>query len=448
MPKSNQQTFTARKPLASISNGEKPYAGARKKMQADRGEKRALDRLILARSELSALLKQIDEVIDQSSDQHLKISVENMDVESFIKLLSEMHSLVKPWILRFKQTFNSSKKADFTPNSGNGSPGRGNDLNMMISPSPLVAWRVGVCRSGSERQVFLLTPLSKVKSGKTDVKGADYNSTRQLNSSVVTSKFKSDIIESVEGFDSPKHCFNQEQEVVKTSVNPSTSLCPLLNSSKQDSGHRPGASNHLNGNEISEAFSLIYQLPSGSKSSYHFTSTRGERNEDVLEWFLSPPKTCTLLDTSHGSNTKIGKEKSSGYSKLKVSVCLDPTDELSRQVSIIDGQDQQLCGLELCKTFTSKRADEALEWFLSPPKTCKLMEPTDVKILFSSSVLGGTSLKSKHPGESTLKKELWTKFEAASKSGSCSKASLFQKTARKAFMDMLEEASSEMTHPF
>ena len=47
----------------------------------------------------------------------------------------------------------------------------------------------------------------------------------------------------------------------------------------------------------------------------------------------------------------------------------------------------------------------------------------------------------KRPGENTLKKELWTKFEAASTYGFCLNASAFQGTAKKGFLDMLEEAS-------
>jgi len=47
----------------------------------------------------------------------------------------------------------------------------------------------------------------------------------------------------------------------------------------------------------------------------------------------------------------------------------------------------------------------------------------------------------KRPGENTLKKELWTKFEAASTYGFRLNASAFQGTAKKGFLDMLEEAS-------
>lgn len=49
----------------------------------------------------------------------------------------------------------------------------------------------------------------------------------------------------------------------------------------------------------------------------------------------------------------------------------------------------------------------------------------------------------KRPGESTLKKELWTRFEAASSFEISYNASALQRTARKGFLDMLEEASCD-----
>lgn len=49
----------------------------------------------------------------------------------------------------------------------------------------------------------------------------------------------------------------------------------------------------------------------------------------------------------------------------------------------------------------------------------------------------------KHPGENTLKKELWTKFEAASTHGIRFREDVLQKTAEKGFLDRLDEAYSD-----
>lgn len=49
----------------------------------------------------------------------------------------------------------------------------------------------------------------------------------------------------------------------------------------------------------------------------------------------------------------------------------------------------------------------------------------------------------KRPGENTLKKELWVKFEAASTYGFRFNASAVQTTSKTGFLDMLEEASCD-----
>ena len=53
----------------------------------------------------------------------------------------------------------------------------------------------------------------------------------------------------------------------------------------------------------------------------------------------------------------------------------------------------------------------------------------------------------KRPGENTLKKELWTKFEAASSYGLRSNVSALQRTAQKGFLDLLDEVSCDGESP-
>lgn len=55
---------------------------------------------------------------------------------------------------------------------------------------------------------------------------------------------------------------------------------------------------------------------------------------------------------------------------------------------------------------------------------------------------GSTVRTGKRPGENTLKKELWTKFEAATTSGLRFGEPVCQKAANKGFLDLLEEVSS------
>lgn len=49
----------------------------------------------------------------------------------------------------------------------------------------------------------------------------------------------------------------------------------------------------------------------------------------------------------------------------------------------------------------------------------------------------------KRPGENTLKRELWTKFEAATTSGLSFGESVGKDAASKGFLDLLEEVSSD-----
>ena len=139
-----------------------------------------------------------------------------------------------------------------------------------------------------------------------------------------------------------------------------------------------------------------------------------------------------------------------------------------------------------------RETDEALDWFLSPLKTCVLMDPspTDDKpipvpvpakdnkslidspwkglesnklkgrqelsddnpiqtpAVHSKALLGtpwkgleSTNLKGRHAGETTLKKELWTRFEAVSTDDLHFDKSVFQKSDGRRFIDMLEEES-------
>jgi hypothetical protein len=56
--------------------------------------------------------------------------------------------------------------------------------------------------------------------------------------------------------------------------------------------------------------------------------------------------------------------------------------------------------------------------------------------------LESTNLKGRRAGETTLKKELWTRFEAVSTDELHFDKSLFQKIEGKCFLDMLEEEAS------
>jgi hypothetical protein len=74
--------------------------------------------------------------------------------------------------------------------------------------------------------------------------------------------------------------------------------------------------------------------------------------------------------------------------------------------------------------------------------------PIQTPAVHSKALLGtpwkgweSTNLKGRHAGETTLKKELWTRFEAVSTNDLHFDKSVFQKSDGRRFIDMLEEES-------
>lgn len=123
---------------------------------------------------------------------------------------------------------------------------------------------------------------------------------------------------------------------------------------------------------------------------------------------------------------------------------------------------EPVCDLKVMNQ--KKEVSSTLDWFFSPPKTCVLMEPSDEKKLRELSTpvhnnnrnrdsceknLDGTpwnnlymSATCTKKGETTLKRELWTRFEAVSTGDLRLNADIFQKNNEKGFLDLLDEASS------
>lgn len=377
---------------------------------------------------------------------------------------------MQPWFLRLQQTFagtsitsenrlgqplntNSSSGANedgnavqsnktesqlgqpLNTNSVSGANGDGNavqsnktksELDLIVSPSPLVSWRAGACMVESGRQLFLLTPLPKSKT---------YSFKCPRSSKSVLGIYA-----------------NEDQ------CNPHE-LPPLL------PGTNNALSNIMETAELKHAPSDVPKhiaietknstLESGYVSPWKISNYKGRRNSYLLTPCLmtSPPKSCALLDP--------------------ISVCFQSDDILtqdnkdSKHADDLVGEEvldtlasryQELLGLQPAPKVTSRRKEvDELDWFLSPPKTCILMEPSDEKppptpanneLLLGTPMLNdfqSTILTGRHPGESTLKRELWTKFEAVSVNGLHFDASVFQKASRNGFLDMLEEASCEFT---
>ncbi|KAL0920919.1 hypothetical protein M5K25_007938 [Dendrobium thyrsiflorum] len=395
-----------RKPLGDISNGGRPSRDGKKKIQLDRDDDVGyFDRLLLVRSKLSALVNQIDEIFAQSSEQDMKSKTTNEEIDSLSNLLSEMHSSLKPWVLRLSQSQTTSKtevqvckslqrsrhnsthaeRRNILPRIKDEEP----KLDMIISPSPLVAWRAGGCKLVTETQLFLLTPLSRKEklfqfSGSFKIKARNLCLKDDTSQTIIRNS--DTVSETVEEFVGSKPCTFEENNMGKTRLK-----------------NQPEAYQKIKSNR------------------------RRDADEEALEWFLSPPKTCILMDPNHGRNPLVME---------------DENLNVRNPVSQKKPDDHQLHELQLCNFSRKNDFDERLEWFLSPPKTCTLMDPLmDGKIASTPGMADDSILRSRRAGENTLKKELWTKFQAVSMGRIFYRDSVLQKTGNKGFMDLLEEAT-------
>lgn len=343
----------------------------------------------------------IDEILTKELDHNSKSKIANNDIESFINFLSSLNSSLKPWVSRLSQAHITSTRS---PKDRNCS------LDMTISPSPLVTSHAGGRGLVTGKPQILLTPLLKPRE-------------RVLSLCPVSSKL------------------GVRNVSMKETNDEALKLSPLVLVSR----NRVNSPETLKKNNMSETrmkmsvsihphFSEVYSRKGGasdtaSSLSLHHNSTIIRDSGEALEWFLSPPKTCALMDPDHGS--KIAEDK---YSCSSI-----PTISISASMDSLSPQELH--------NFAGKRYyDEPLEWFLSPPKTCALMEPLEGKTQ-STPVSSEAVLKSRRPGENTLKKELWTKFQAVSMGtlssvGTLSYTDSVQKeTPKKDFLDMLEEVS-------
>ncbi|CAL9100344.1 unnamed protein product, partial [Musa acuminata var. zebrina] len=420
--KSHRGKSAARKPLRDVSNAANALP-SRKKSRAKDGADGALDRLLLLRSDLSSLVSQIDELIAQAMENRTISKKASQDIDSFRSILSDMHFSLKPWFSRLRQSFDTSltatenklKSLDTNPVPGavrdrDAAASRRNEpeLNLIVSSSPLVSWRAGTCTVDCGRQLFLLTPLPK---GKPSVSKCPGSSKHMAG--VFTEKEQSG-----------------RHKLPPFSVNVGNACRDLIE--RVEEKHEPtGLSNAHSFGQMSGA------LDSGSASPLSLSNQKNRENEITLRL----PKSSGMLDPISEPSQQDGVPED------------DNDAEVSDRLSMTC---QELFGMQAAPVFMSRRkkVDGTLNWFLSPPRTCILLEPSDEKPLptpANSQLSLATPIcknldstrEDKLPGETTLKRELWTRFEAASSNHLHIDVSVFQDTRRKGFLDMLEEVSGK-----
>ncbi|KAK9281283.1 hypothetical protein L1049_004180 [Liquidambar formosana] len=484
MGKNDGKAKSGRKPLRDVSNGRKPSKPVKKKTPEaeDRVEDDALDRLLLVQSDLSTLIHQIDELVVQAFKVKATSKQGRKELESFMHVLSEILSSLKPWVPRFQQALSSpsmesedqlgrSLASEIVPavteDESNvvKSPDPTN-LDSLVSPSPLVSWRAD-CTVERGRQLFLLTPLPRSKA---------LSSKQEDTSKSVLGRITSNTIVGLPSLFSISRDTNDDL-LDGVAIKPSPSKL-----------------------SDSVATEMRNTLECGFVSPSNFS----KRDRSMLVMTpcvkMSPPKSCVLLepisesffqddDRVHkGTPYPVGSQNYSG-SQISEPSSTEVSEDLTLKYP-------ELLGIQPTHKFGIGRKDvePSLDWFMSPPKSCVLMEPPEEKLInnaFTSyrlpitaavfnqqtnlssvkdnNIQGGchskllgsclalmestpmwkepesTICRGKRPGETTLKKELWTKFEAASTNEVHFDASVIRETTQKGFLARLDEVSCDET---
>ncbi|MCL7045803.1 hypothetical protein MKW94_023103, partial [Papaver nudicaule] len=484
-----------RKPLIDISNGSDVKIKSNKKITSsqkeikieEEGDDKILDRLLLTHSEVSNLIHQIDELVVQPFKVKLKSRKERKEVESFTHVLSDIHSSLKVestnlscYILltpfRVRREVSSPSEASESSSSftsdnqiGESSPNETTptafkessdvsekaeqlDLDSLVSPSPLVSWHAELTVKNG-RQLFMLTPLPRSKA---------------LSSVHCRSSTSTSVLERFTNLDAP----------------PNTTLgLPSLRTISPDTS-----------DDLLEGVN-IKQPPNKVLSCFNEESATGTFLVTTPRQKLSPPKSCVLLEPiseSFHHNFNNRRRLTPFPVKREVSSPSE-TSESSRSFTSesLALKYPELFGIRQTNTKSGawrKEVNASLKnRLISPPKSCVLMEPPIEKVAVKGTKVGlsnfgfvlderlscaapvakkrgsprgirkplnaaGTSILESTPlwkepdsvictgkGESTLKRELWTRFEAASSSVLHFDLSVLPEAPTKGFVDKFEE---------
>ncbi|XP_065867332.1 uncharacterized protein [Euphorbia lathyris] len=442
-----------------------------------------LDRLLLVQSDLSSFTRQIDELVAQAFTMKPPSKQGKREIESFSLVLSDMLLSLKPWVPRFQKVLScpsSENKNQLAPSMTDTKVSAVNEneifevespehttMNSLISPSPLVSWRAEG-NIGRGRQLFLLTPLSLSKT----LSSKRRNLYKSAHESIVS--------------------------------NPAVEIPSFLAVSSDVNDDSPeGIAINPTPNKPSASVVKKAKTAQNFKSVSSPTFSRNDNPIFVTTPCLkmSPPKSCLVLEPISVTSHK-GKAIARKSTPFPVGIHTQNSESSSGSEDS-DGlalKYPELLGIQWA--YKSRMGKKDLEaspnWSFSPPKTCVLLEPSDEKPLDSSvtdndlpisvpvfnqkkelilseecndqggsnqikkpcgkETTGGNYLTliestpawkepessmriGKRPGENTLKKELWTKFEAASAYAFHLDVSAFPKTAQKGFLDMLDEVS-------
>ncbi|CAD5327695.1 unnamed protein product [Arabidopsis thaliana] len=407
-----------------------------------------LDQLFLVHSDIRSVLLQIDELVVEATKRKTVSKHGLREVESFRTVLSDMLSSLKPWFPRLQdamsdfqllpedqeeQSLMSTNEEEDLFDVESPEP---TQFEPLVSPSPLVHWR-GDHNADKGRQLFLLTPLPLGKS----------EFLKHQNASKLTAK----------------------------RIFPDTSANEPLEASKETSDDVLGRESLKTaglGNSLVHAMDFSENLVEYKPCSSPVLRRKIQSELLMTPCLkLSPPKSCTMFKPVPESS-QLGKQGAckSTCSELGSSG-IEKTDNLCSKYP-------ELLGIQHAPITRKTDLESSPVWWFSPPKTCVLMEPVNEKKPIDetggsfdvpniipeakhttegsmSMVVESTPLF-KEPesimtrnrtkaGESTLKKELWTRFEEAtihdSRFNSMTTTTTVRGNNKKCFMEMLEEVS-------
>ncbi|XP_038882435.1 uncharacterized protein LOC120073701 isoform X2 [Benincasa hispida] len=499
-------------PLGDVSNHKYARTSSKSVTIANRKEnvikskveeqENSLDRLLLVQSDLSTLTHQIDELVVKAFELKEMDKQGKQEIESFTHVLSDMLSSLKPWVPRLQKVFSQpSKESDdgIRQSLASESNTLVNDMENnvidspdhaeaqdLISPSPLVSWRAG-CNIERGRQLFLLTPLPISKSLSSKYVAHSKSVLNGMTSGILKDAqpcfiacgdlnedtLEGDGIEPSVGKPSGSDLTTLEQNLLECNGievgvgKPSGSdLTKLGDNLVEGNGLEPSGAEASGGSDLTQA-GITHQRGFASPTLL------SKKNCSMLVmtpcFKMSPPKSCVLLEpiseSSHKDKKRFYKATPFPVGVHDYSSGSDASDGLALKYP-------ELLGIQQAhKSGIRKKVEASPDWYMSPPKTCVLLEPSDSHSVEIATCDGcheankscshqvGVSLPhidntpmlkecesvfrvGKRAGEETLKKELWLKFEAAS-------ANLFrceqavQKTSKKGFLDLLDEVSCD-----
>ncbi|CAN8246364.1 unnamed protein product [Cochlearia groenlandica] len=425
--------------------------------------------LDLLHSDISSLLLQIDELVVKAKKLKSMSKQGTREVESFTSVLSYMLSSLKPWFPRLQEAISNSEtlQKEESLTSGVCSSEEEEELfdvespeptsfEPLVSPSPLVSWR-GDHNVEKGRQLFMLTPLPLGKSAFLKHQNASKLKLKRILPNAAAS--------------------NKPQEAAKDTYNGVLEVEPVK---------LTGLGNSL-GHVMDFSQSLVECEPLSSP-----VLRRKIESELLMTPCLkSPPKSCKLFKPLQESSKpgKQGEASKSTCSELGANTLNAP------QGSGSSGKDEtdnlcskypELMGIHHAPITRKNDLESSPVWWFSPPKTCVLLDPANQKKpmdesrTVSSFAFQNIKPEAKHnkdgtmpslvestpmlkeaesvmtknrpkAGESTLKKELWTRFEEASLHSnhfsSMTTTTSKRENKKKGFMEMLEEVCGNEESP-